>query len=140
MGIFVGKDVYKIADDSLIQKSSGGFKLFFIIKAVCCFVIAIGIIIGLYASKGVRFCPATTAYYIMMLAFLLHTSFCVYCIFNILTWAFWKKVGIINGILWGIEEYLLLLFTWILFCNMVTVGRKKREREVVNGPWVAYKD
>ena len=70
------------------------------------------------------------------LSFVLNSIFIVYSITKLADLKFWFNVGflkVFTVIMWYVFEYIWLLYTWILFCNMVDINRKKqKEKEKAN--------
>ena len=78
-----------------------------------------------------NFRRATIGYYLLIVCLILNTAFIIYCITCFFDYNFWK-VTTFNIILWLLNEFVLFIFCWILFCNMVDIGRKKRAQTASN--------
>ena len=121
------KDIYDIASSDYISKIRGYFKTFFIVKLISDFVCFLGIFAGIYSVLKKNYCYSIFAYYLAFLSFIGNSVFCGYAITLVFTMSFWRTVGVASPIVWGIVEYIWLLFAWILFCNMVDIKRKENE-------------
>ena len=102
------------------------FLFMFVIRFISNLITLTGIIFGIISIIQSSFQRATIAYYAMVISFLLNLIFCIYCIFRIFSADFWKKTTY-RIVVWLLNEFVLLLFCWILFCNMVNIGRKNRQ-------------
>ena len=98
---------------------------FYILKLVSDFIALIGICMAIYSICKTSFKYATISYYIIALVFAIHTIFIIYCIYAMFTGEYFSCTRI-SIIIWALEEFDLLIFAWILFCNMVDIGRKIR--------------
>ena len=131
------KDIVDILSSNYISDKYDNsiFKIFFYIKIVGDVICILGIFTGLTSVKNRSYGASVVAYYLTALCFLLNTSFCVYVLTCIFSASFWWNVGItkiITVVSWYIIDYILLLFTWILFCNMVDIDRKIKEEKSKN--------
>ena len=109
----------------------GWFLFWFIIRCISDFIALIGIVFAALSIMSNNFTRATIAYYAMILSFVCNTAFCVYCIFRIFDGSFWRATTY-RFVVWLVNEFVLFLFCWILFCNMVVIGRKNREQAAAN--------
>ena len=107
------------------------FLLWFIIRFISDFIALIGIVFAIISIIQSNFIRATIAYYCMIVSFLCNTGFCVYCIFCIFEKSFWKKTHF-RIVIWLFNEFVLFLFCWILFCNMVDIGRNNKRAAAAN--------
>ena len=121
------KDIYDIAKSGYIEDLKGLFKKFFIVKLISEFVCLLSIITAIYSVRKQSYCYSIVAYYIAFISFIGNSVFCGYAITRVFEVSFWKTVGVSSPIIWGIVEYIWLLFAWILFCNMVDIKRKENE-------------
>ena len=110
---------------------SGWFLFWFIIRFFSDLVALIGIALAGFSICGTDFTKATVSYYLMCLSLLCNTLFCFYCIFKLFDKEFWSKTTY-KIIVWLFNEFVLFLFCWILFCNMVHIGRKRRHQAATN--------
>jgi hypothetical protein len=106
------------------------FIRFFYVKIVADSVAITASVIGFLSIPNKSFCIATIAYYVGFISFLINSSFIIFVCTRICRASFWAQIGftnIGNIFLWFIFEYVWLLFTWMLFCNMVDIGRKNQK-------------
>ena len=138
MGINSIKDLYDIILSKYLMKGSEDKKLFvifFYIKLAGDALCILGIIFGLISVCSFNYCMSIAAYYTVAVSFILGTSFCIYVLTCIFDLSFWWEVGflkIVTVFSWFIFNYILLIFTWILFYNMVDIYRKKQEEQKDN--------
>ena len=104
-------------------RSRGGWIVFFFILRIISDVITIiGIILAAVSIVQTSFQKATIAYYTEILSFVINIAVLIFGLFKILFYSYGYFV-----LLWGFSDFVLLLFLWILFCNMVDIGRKVRQ-------------
>jgi hypothetical protein len=104
-------------------RSRGGWIVFFFILRILADVITIiGIILAAVSIVQTSFQKATIAYYTEILSFVINIAVLIFGLFKILFYSYGYFV-----LLWGFSDFVLLLFLWILFCNMVDIGRKVRQ-------------
>ena len=123
IGIGAFYDIYLIAKNSLFSIEDGILKFFLVLKVVSDFASFVGIGTSCFAVHKENLTYSIVSYYVIVLCFLLHTIFCIYCLFSI--FSHFKEIAL-NIIPWGVLEFCLLLFCWILFANQVYLGRQKR--------------
>ena len=87
----------------------------------------IGIILAAISIVQTSFQKATIAYYTGCLSFIINIAVFIFGLFKILFYSYGYFV-----IIWGFSDFVLLLFLWILFCNMVDIGRKARQAVAAN--------
>jgi len=108
-------------------KDANGWLLFWIIiRFISDLIALIGIIFAIMSIIQSNFIRATIGYYCMVLSLILNTLFCGYCIISIFDKDFWKKITY-RLIIWLLNEFCLFLFCWVLFCNMVDIGRQNKK-------------
>ena len=137
--IFAIKDIYDLIISNYLKEDNDNklLHIFFIIKLISDIFILLGIICSNSSLRRKRYKLAVVGYYLVVIAFLLNTSFCIYFITNITSTKFWVKYilfKVLTIILWYVADYYLILFAWILFCNMVDIDRKIKE-EQKNNPY-----
>ena len=104
-------------------RSRGGWIVFFFILRIISDVITIiGIILAAVSIVQTSFQKATIAYYTGCLSFIINIAVFIFGLFKILFYSYGYFV-----LIWGFSDFVLLLFLWILFCNMVDIGRKVRQ-------------
>ena len=120
-------DIYFIASNNFFGQASGhsAFKFFFAIQVISDFFCLIGIGTACYSVNKNNYTFSIVSYYVLFLVLLLHTIYCVYTIVAILDYQYFTIVKYFL-ISWGIDEFGLILFSWILFCNQVCMGRQRR--------------
>ena len=125
IGIASLADIYYVAKKEIFSQSdvSGFFKFMLVIKIASDLISFIGIGIACYAVNASNYTYSIVCYYVIVLSFLLNTIYLVYAIIAI--FSYFKYIGIFL-IPWGILEFGLLMFCWILFANQVYVGRQRR--------------
>ena len=126
------KDLYDITlSEYLYDKHAKDetFIRFFYVKVSVDALIILGILFAMYSVCAFNYCSSVAAYYLMAISFIANTVFCVYIITRFGDISFWWKIElkIFSVILWFFFDYVLLLFAWILFCNMVDIYRKKQK-------------
>ena len=137
--IFAIKDIYDLIISNYLKEDNSNklLHIFFIIKLVSDIFIILGIIFSNASLRRKRYKCAVAGYYFVVIAFVLNTSFCIYFITNITSTKFWIKyifLKVLTIVLWYVFDYYLVLFAWILFCNMVDIDRKIKE-EQKNNPY-----
>ena len=110
---------------------TGWFAFWFVVRMISDFIALIGIIFSAISCIQNNFSRATIAYYCMILSLVLNSLFIGYCIFRLFDGQFWK-ITTYRLIVWLCNEFVLFLFCWILFCNMVVIGRKARQQAASN--------
>ena len=125
IGIASLADIYYLAERKIFSHSdiSELFKFMIIIKIASDLISFIGIGIACYAVNASNYTYSIVCYYVIVLSFLLNTIFLVYAIIAI--FKYFDYIGIFI-LPWGILEFGLLLFCWILFANQVYVGRQRK--------------
>ena len=111
------------------------FVRFFYFKLFADALCILGAILGVFSVMAFSYCLSVVSYYIVAISFVLNSTFCVYVLTVIGTLRFWWNVGFLKifaVVLWYVYDYVWLLFTWILFCNMVDINRKKQEQAKQN--------
>ena len=107
----------------LIKEITTGWqKFFYALRIVSNVVAIIGIVFAALSIIQTSFRNATIAYYTLILSFIINTVFCVFSVFSILISKYWYNV-----IIWFFCDFVLVIFLWVLFCNMVDIGRKVRQ-------------
>ena len=107
------------------------FVRFFYFKLSADLLCILGGLEGVISVLAFSYCLAVVSYYTVAVSFILNSCFCVYVLTVLDSWKFWWNVGILRifvVVLWYVYDYVWLLFTWILFCNMVDINRKKQEQ------------
>ena len=131
IGIMTLSDVIYVVKSFGSPNLRGWFLFWFVIRFFSDLIALIGIILAGLSICGVDFMKATISYYSMCLSLVLNTCFCVYCIFSLFDKNFWSQTTY-HLIIWLLNEFVLFLFCWILFCNMVHIGRKRRQEATGN--------
>ena len=126
------KDVSEILFNTKLYKSGDKtFARFFRFKIASDLLCILGGIEGVLSVLFFNYCFSVVSYYTVAVSFILNTCFCIYVFTVVDTWNFWWKVGFLRVfavVMWYVYDYIWLLFTWILFCNMVDINRKKQEQ------------
>ena len=135
--IIAVKDIYDLIISNYLKEDNDNklLHIFFIIKLISDIFILLGVICSNASLRRKRYKLAVAGYYLVVIAFILNTSFCVYFITNITSVKFWVKyvfLKVLTIIIWYISAYYLVLFAWILFCNMVDIDRKIKEDQKNN--------
>ena len=129
------KDSVDLAHSDKLTKSKtrdNTFVRFFTFKFVSDCLCIFGGLGGVISVLAFSYCLSVFAYYTVAVGFILNSCFCIYVFTVIDSWKFWWNVGIwrlFDVISWYIYDYVWLIFTWLLFCNMVDISRKKQEQE-----------
>ena len=138
MAINSFKDLYDILLSKYLMSGSESkklFRLFFYMKLGSDTFCIIGILFALYSICKSHYCSSVAAYYSVVVSFILGTAFCVYILTCLVDLDFWWRVGILKiftVIFWFVFDYVLLIFNWLLFCNMVDINRKQQEEAQKN--------
>ena len=131
-GIWTIFDIASI--DKVLSRSwyTGGlFPAFCVIRFISDFIAIVAIIVSILSIVKTNFKLATAAYYLLIVSLALDIAFIIDCICNFFNGRFWYAVNF-RVILWLANLFVLILFCWILFCNMVDIGRKIRANAVAN--------
>ena len=108
----------------LIDRTFSGWTIFwFIVRLVSDFIAIIAMIIAMLSVCQTNFKKATIAYYMLYASLILNTAFFIYCITRFFNATFWRLTTY-RIIVWMLNEFVLFIFCWILFANMVDIGRK----------------
>ena len=127
IGIASFADIYFIAKEQVFSNTtySSMFKFWIVLKIISDLISFIGIGCGCYAVFRANLRYSIIAYYVVVLSFLLNTIFIISCFFTMFSY---PKYVLLYLIPWGILEFGLVLFCWILFCNQVYVGRQVKSQ------------
>ena len=124
-----------ISMDYFKNDKDNSFAIFFYIKLVSDVFIILGILFAVFSACLQKYTPSVIAYYLVAISFLLNTAFCIFILFQIgnasmigFIKLLWKGV-LFSIILWLFFDFVLMIFTWMLFCNMVDIKRKKQKQE-----------
>ena len=110
----------------LIKRTIRGWFIFWCcIRFVSDIIAIIAMIIAMLSVSQTNFKKATVAYYMMIVSLIFNTAFFIYCIISIFDVNFWKATTF-RIIVWMLNEVVLFIFCWMLFANMVDIGRKVR--------------
>ena len=107
------------------------FLFWMIIRFLSDLICLIGIIFAIMSIVATNFTRATVAYYCMIVSLILNFAFCIYCLVRIFDKYFWE-ITTYRFIVWILNEFVLVWFCLILFCNMVDIGRKIRQNAAAN--------
>ena len=135
--VFTIKDIYDLIISDYLKEDNDDklLRIFFIIKLIADIFVILGIICSNLSLRGKIYNFAVAGYYCVFLGFILNTSFCIYFVTNITSAKFWIKYvfwKVLSIVLWYVLDYYLVLFAWILFCNMVDIDRKIKEEQSKN--------
>ena len=124
------KDIADYLKGLVFDEKDETFIRFFYVKIVADSLAIAASAIGFLSIPNKSFCVATIAYYVGFISFLVNSSFIIFVITRISRASFWAQIGftnIGNIFLWFIFEYVWILFTWMLFCNMIDIRRKNQK-------------
>ena len=119
----------------LNDKSDDFFIKMYYIKLLNDIFIFLSVLFALYSIFRIKYCISVMSYYLALICFYFNTFFCVYILTQI------KKQNIrtflkncfkgkfFTYLFWCFFDYVLLLYTWILFCLMIQ-GRRRRNLEM----------
>lgn len=65
----------------------------------------------------------------MFVTFIINTTFSIYLIIILFKFLYKVKLRLLP---WLTDEFLMILFCWFLFCNMVVIGRKNKQAQQTN--------
>ena len=100
------------------------FGLWSFIRFVSDVFALIGIFFGYHSVKTVNYKNSIIAYYTLFIGLLLNTIFLIYFFYYVFVHKWhWDIISFIIG------EIILFIFTWILFCNMVSINRQIRKAQ-----------
>ena len=126
------KDVLDYLKGLVFDEKDETFIIFFYLKLVADFLCIGAALIAFISLCSSNHCIAIVSYYVGFISFALNTSFLIFVITRITNSSFWSQIGITsigNVFLWFGFEYVWLLFTWMLFCNMVDIKRKNDNKK-----------
>ena len=132
------KDFCEIQYSNYLVKSKTKdktFVRFFYFKLIADLLCIIGGLEGVVSVLAFSYCLSVLAYYTVSISFILNCCFIIYTLTVITTFKFWWNVGFLKifaVIMWYVYGYVWLLFSWILFCNMVDINRKKQSQAQQN--------
>ena len=118
-------DIYEIAGYHIFDKSPGGFFSFcFGVKILTDVINMLTVISSCFALNIEHYRLAIICYYTAVLSLLLTTLFCIFIFIQIIVnWELvWHEFISLIFLETG-----LFFFSWILFCNQVDLGRKRRQ-------------
>ena len=117
-------DVYEIAGNEVIKKSPDGlYTFFFGLKIFSDVVNFAAIILSCFAVHKENLKFSVISYWVAVCSLLLNTIFFIYLFIKMfIDWS--HTWHVIPTTIFG--EIGLVLFSWILFCNQVDLGRRKR--------------
>ena len=124
MGLAAFFDVYYLAESQAFKDATTGLKVWFVVKVLSDFISLVGIAIACFAVTRQNLKFSIVSYYVVVLSFILNTLFLCSCFYLM----FYNPLILLFFIPWGVYEFGLILFCWILFCNQVYLGRKQREQ------------
>ena len=107
-----------------IEFTTSWRNFFYVLRILSNIIAIVGISFAALSIVQTSFQKATIAYYTLIVSFLLNTIFCIFSLFSIFITRYWYNV-----ILWFFCDFILLIFLWILFCNMVDIGRKIKQAQ-----------
>ena len=105
-----------------------------ILRIVSDVICLIGIIYAIISICRSNFRHAVVAYYCMCATFAFNTIFFIYCIY--LLFRYYRRKIKFRFISWFGDEFLLLLFCWFLFCNMVVIGRRNKQQNLAGNSFI----
>ena len=109
----------------------GWFLFWFVVRFFSDLIALLAIVFAILSIVQTNFTNATIAYYELILSFICNTLFCGYCIFRIFDGEFWK-ITTYRLVIWLLNEFIIFIFCWIFFCNMVDIGRKIKVNEAAD--------
>ena len=108
----------------LINRTFRGWPIFwFCLRWFSDIIAVIAMIIAMLSVCQTDFKKATIGYYMLIVSLIINTAFFIYCITCFFDSYFWKMTTY-RIIIWMLNEVVLFIFCWILFANMVNIGRK----------------
>ena len=130
MGIWT---IYDIPSISLrMGRMSGSlFPYFCILRFFSDLLVIIAIIYAICSIFQNNYRRATIAYYVLTVSLIIDTVFNIYIITCFFSSYYWSNLGF-RLIIWLLNEFVLFIFVWILFCNMVDINRKNKQSMVSN--------
>ena len=111
--------------------TGGWFPFFCVVRFISDFFVFVAIIVAILSIVRTDFKMATIAYYVLIVSLIFDVAFLIDCIVNFFNSRFWINVNF-RIIIWLMNIIVLFLFCWILFCNMVDIGRKIRANAAMN--------
>ena len=121
------KDYFDYFKDLILDEKDYTFINFFRVKFTADIICILAAIIAFISICSNSYCISLFSYYASFISFVLNTSFLIFILTRICNLSFWEEIGftkLLNLILWFVFDYILLLFAWFLFCNMVNIKRK----------------
>ena len=126
------KEVLDYLKGLVFDEKDEAFIIFFYLKLVADSLCILAALIAFCSLCTSNHCISIISYYVGFISFVLNTSFLIFVITRITNSSFWSQIGftsIGNVFLWFAFEYVWLLFTWMLFCNMVDIRRKNENKQ-----------
>ena len=102
------------------------FTFMIFLRSLSSFIALIGIVYALTSICQSNYKHSVIAYYCLFVTFVINTVFSLYCI--VIIFKYLNKVKF-RLLAWLTDEFLMILFCWFLFCNMVVIGRKNRQQQ-----------
>ena len=105
------------------------FTFMIFLRCLSSFIALIGIIYALTSICQSNYRHSVIAYYCLFVTFVINTAFSIYCIYIIFRYLNRVKFRLLA---WLTDEFLMILFCWFLFCNMVVIGRRNKQTQQTN--------
>ena len=128
-------DLIDITSMNYLDEKDEFFEKMYYFKLASDCIIIIGILFSLCSVFRSNYCIFVISYYSIFISFYFNTIFCIYTLTQI------KKQNIIlflkncfkgtflTLLFWLFFDYVLLLFAWILFCQMIQGRRRRRQNQ-----------
>lgn len=97
-----------------------------ILRIISDFCAIIGIIFAICSIIKSNYNNSVVAYYCLTATFVINTIFSIYIMLILFFYSYYRYIHL-RFIPWFIDEFILVLFCWFLFCNMVVIGRRNRQ-------------
>ena len=128
--IMAACDVYYTFEQGYFTNdlASTWFKFLFVCRLIADVFAFVSIFFGIKSIRLTDSRSGAISYYAIIISLLLNTIFCIYCIIhlfvsNLYSVCKWRLITFF------LQEPILFLFAWVLFCNMVEIARKIKRTE-----------
>ena len=105
------------------------FTFFIMLRIIADVFAIVGIVFALVSICQSNYKRSVIAYYCLMVTLVINTVFSI--VFVYYTFSYYRYVQL-RIFAWLLDEFLLILFCWFLFCNMVVIGRTNRQNAASN--------
>ena len=135
VGISAFSDIPSLVTIGSILSWFNTFAFMVTLRIVSDIFCLVGIIYALLSICRQNYDNAVYAYYCMIVTFVINTIFFVY-LFYVIFKSYHRRRIKLRYISWFGDEFILVLFCWFLFCNMVVIGRRNRQQNLASNSFI----